>query len=1377
MPNYINFLISLFLLSFALASPAQASYTMTELVATPLDVPDTVNDVVWDNTDTAYPNDDDKQTVNIGFPFQFDNIIYNDVTILTNGILKFGAVERMHRDWKNEALDTDEGDRIIAVYWDDLVEDGSASVTYGNIGAAPNRQFVVNWTNVRAYSNNLRYDFQVVLYENGDIRYRYNNNTANGQSATIGLEIDDSDFVQYSYNSISIEVSFDLLFRNQLLALPPPIAQYRFDEVTWSSNIDEVIDSALNPKHGRSFSGAITSDLSPVLGANIGTCNYGAFDGINDYIEVSDDNKLDFDNDFSIGAWVKIDVIPTSGLNTILSKSENYGIHINTSGQVNWWWRTSGSSQVREFNSTASVPSGVWTHIAISHETGNQKIYINGIESGSASYGENLETNNGPLWIAADPGNSSRYFNGDIDEINIFDEPLISFQVLELMDNTRPCSSINLCVTSFPDGLNSHSDGIIKFGKNSQLFFSPDDILEAQSVDIDGSSSKRSCVSLDCQVSGLSAELATEPTFPNTSGFSSSLSVGNNNDVVTDSSINEFDQITIGDNSSLAFSAASDDVYIDSITIGNDSELSFLPGNYWIRNITDNSTSGIQISVAGAGTARLFILEDVDFAKSLLANSIAHGTQGDANKLFIYGYGDIEINRDSTYSGIIYAADDINVKKNSYVYGALTGKDVELGNNTKVYFFPSATVSLDFGALCQLASCTLGSFNISQPDYALACPGSRSQVSIQALCEDGTSIKDDYAGTVDLTSSENALSEFYSSLVSVSPIDSIVFDGSESGLKDVYLFHQNENPALQVIATDAAIAVVSTSSNPTDFGTSGFSITNPSSFICGNSGSMSLTAVGEDASGATCQTLSGFTGTKGFKVWYTVNVDAVAAADPVTTSFSIASQAINDQSEPAENNINLAFNNGIASIPLAYENSGQVLGINFKHDDAPYDNSVPALSGITLNATTSAFVIKPDKIHLAITSADSACASANASCSKFVAAGSPFGLIAEAQCVGGGIADDYQGSINLTHNLVAPLPGNTGSLSVTSATIAAVDSGSLNITSQSISEVGVFAITSDAGQYYGEDISLFTLSDIGRFYPNNFVMISNSTTNSCGSFSYMGQTDSEIDISYTLQAKNLGGNTTLNYKDTFAKASMALVAENNNDGGGYQARLVNFANTNWANGEYIYSDGGHFSRASLVDGPYQVLQVGAQLNDNDGNTSSLAGLDMKADTTSDCVSLANCDAKLIGTLDIRFGQLTLSNVFGPETVSLDMSVQTEYFNGTDFILNTDDDCTKLEVSDPPLTAKVGADSWTDNLDVNETTPSLNTDITSGVGIIRFSAAGLGNEGSVIFRYSADSWLRTENNGDASYDDDALGKVTFGQFRGNDRMIYWQEIVR
>ena len=98
---------------------ANASYTMTELEGTPLETPDVINTVVWENTDTNYPDDDDKQTVAIGFPFQFDNIIYNDLTIFTNGIIKFGATERMHRDYTNSSLATNQGDRFIAIYWDD----------------------------------------------------------------------------------------------------------------------------------------------------------------------------------------------------------------------------------------------------------------------------------------------------------------------------------------------------------------------------------------------------------------------------------------------------------------------------------------------------------------------------------------------------------------------------------------------------------------------------------------------------------------------------------------------------------------------------------------------------------------------------------------------------------------------------------------------------------------------------------------------------------------------------------------------------------------------------------------------------------------------------------------------------------------------------------------------------------------------------------------------------------------------------------------------------------------------------------------------------------------------------------------------------------
>ena len=1351
--------------------PLQASYVMTELEGTPLDVPSPINTVVWDNTDTGYPNDDDKQTVSIGFPFQFDNTLYNDVTILTNGILKFGDVERMHRDYVNESLATDEGDRFIAIYWDDLVDDNESTVTYGNLGVSPNRKFIANWTNVRAYSNNSnRYDFQVVLYENGDIRYRYNNNTSNGASATIGLEIDDSDFIQYSFNSVSVEVSFDLLFRNELLSLPPPLLHYRLDEPSWDGTGSEVLDSSLNNLHGRSFLGANTSDANPAVGTSIGTCNYGVFDGDNDYVEINDNSLLDLASDFAVGVWIKIDEIPTSGLKTILSKDTNYEFHVNSSGKINWWWNNA-SGGARQFNSIASISAGVWTHVVISFEAGNQKIFINGSESGSATNPEYAITNSNPLQFASDQNSGSRYFKGDIDEVNIFDQSLSVNQVQELMNQTRPCSSFNLCVSSFPDGLNSHTGGNIDFDRDAQLFFSPDDTLNAGSITLDGGSSQRSCVSVECQANGLPVDPTVAPSFPDTSVSSVDVSINNNGTGDIGGAENNYRNISLGNSATLNILPGYSDYYIDDLSLGNNGTINLVAGTYWINNFS--AGQNLNITVSG-GTARVYVNNDFALPRDSIINSPSATNQGDASQLLIYGYANINTERDTTFSGVMYAIANIELDRDSNYYGAITGADISIGQETNIFFNPSAAAGLDYGDLCQAASCILGSFTINQPDYALACPNIRSEISIQAMCVDGTTFKDDYVGTVELTTTENSLSEFYASLSSVSSITSVTFDGTELGKKEVYLFHQNENPSLSIVASDPLIPVSTTSATGVDFRTSGFAISEPSSFVCGDSTTMTLTAIGEDDSGASCQVLTGFSGVKGMKAWFSVNLDGVVGADAVSTDLSIASQLISASSEPSSNNVNLTFNSGIANIPLTYENAGQFLTVNFKHDDAPYDNSVPELSGVTLNASTASFVVRPDKINLSSSTANASCASGDASCSRLVAAGSPFNITAEAQCIGGGVADDYQGTVAFTHNLAAPLPGSTGSLSVNSVTVSSIDNGSVEVNDQTISEVGVFNIEAGDANYFSEVIPPFTLSNVGRFYPAYFQMSLASTTNACSGFSYMGQ--SGIGIDYRLLAHKTGGGQVLNYNGAFAKATMSLVAENDNDGGAYQDRLMDGSSLDtWINGQFDFTFSGNFSRAIIVDGPFQTLETGIVLLDNDGGLSELIGLDMKADANTNCGVAGDCNAKKIGDLDVRFGQLTLGNAFGPETFALNMSVQTEYFDGSDFILNSDDICTSLSITDPPFSPR--AASWTDNLGIGDTIPTLTSDIASGEGLIEFSAAGLGNEGSVIFEYATDSWLKTENTGDGNYTDDPFGKITFGQFRGTDRMIYWREVIR
>lgn len=79
-------------------------------------------------------------------------------------------------------------------------------------------------------------------------------------------------------------------------------------------------------------------------------------------------------------------------------------------------------------------------------------------------------------------------------------------------------------------------------------------------------------------------------------------------------------------------------------------------------------------------------------------------------------------------------------------------------------------------------SCTLGSFEIAQDDYGLACPSTRSLVSLKALCDDGITVKDDYTGTINLSASPadgNSVTDFYLQASGGAKVSTYTFDGTE----------------------------------------------------------------------------------------------------------------------------------------------------------------------------------------------------------------------------------------------------------------------------------------------------------------------------------------------------------------------------------------------------------------------------------------------------------------------------------------------------------------------------------------------------------------------------------------------------------------------
>lgn len=704
------------------------------------------------------------------------------------------------------------------------------------------------------------------------------------------------------------------------------------------------------------------------------------------------------------------------------------------------------------------------------------------------------------------------------------------------------------------------------------------------------------------------------------------------------------------------------------------------------------------------------------------------------------------------------------------------------------------------------SSCTLGSFSVVQSARALACPDTRATVTVTAICADGTTVKDDYTGTVSLSAS--GAGQLYDAASGGATVASYTFLDAEDGVKTFYL-DMSDTGSSSVSATDTT-ASITASGSATTFYAYGFLLSSPADMVCGNSQSLTLTAYGKsnNGSGQACEVLDNFNSNSvPVKAWYRINTDpdevtSAATVDSVGSAITLAGSAISVHAEPGSSNLTLDFSaGGTATVSLAYANVGEVLDLNFRHDTAPYDGSLTDNAGNSIGplvAVSTPFVVSPEQVVLSIADPSYSCASQDGSCTAFVAAGADFDLTLTAQCVGGATATQYDtgaSSVALSSSLVAPAGGQAASLGVTSTAFDGSESGVKTVT-QTVSEVGVFDLTAAPPSYFGSSVSADTLADVGRFYAHHFTLDAaqsrvDAACMSSTHFSYMAQ---PFDLLFTAQARNLAGVATLNYRDSFVKLDTvqgSISVGGVDTGTNLTARLsgtspayITDSTFSWLAGEGDILVPLLLNRDAAVDGPYSALELGVTVTDADSATMSSAALDLDVGNGS------NEYAK-VGETEVRYGRLVVLNSYGPETSPLSQPLLAQYYDGTQFIQNADDGCTSLVAGDFAL---VFADD--DSSDDSYTlTPGVLTGISvdsgstdatlaytpfdSGSAGYSFGSGangvpGAGNTGSVITIVTAPAWLQYDWDSAAAGDENPSGTATFGRYRGNDRVIYWLE---
>jgi subtilisin family serine protease len=175
------------------------------------------------------PLDDWVTTIATPFPLNFGSSDqgFDVITVGSNGALSVTDSDTF--DMSNTSMPVEKYVSLIAPFWDDLnPAAGDGNIFYDTIGTAPNREFVVEWRNVRHYNTTESGTFQVVFFENSsDILFNYldvdfgSDLANNGSSATIGIQSTVNRFVEVSYNNPVITSNKGIRFR-LAETIPPP---------------------------------------------------------------------------------------------------------------------------------------------------------------------------------------------------------------------------------------------------------------------------------------------------------------------------------------------------------------------------------------------------------------------------------------------------------------------------------------------------------------------------------------------------------------------------------------------------------------------------------------------------------------------------------------------------------------------------------------------------------------------------------------------------------------------------------------------------------------------------------------------------------------------------------------------------------------------------------------------------------------------------------------------------------------------------------------------------------------------------------------------------------------------------------------------------
>jgi MSHA biogenesis protein MshQ len=439
-------------------------------------------------------------------------------------------------------------------------------------------------------------------------------------------------------------------------------------------------------------------------------------------------------------------------------------------------------------------------------------------------------------------------------------------------------------------------------------------------------------------------------------------------------------------------------------------------------------------------------------------------------------------------------------------------------------------------------------------------------------------------------------------------------------------------------------------------------------------------------------------------------------------------------------------------------------------------------------------------------------------------AGQPFSVSATAVNAAAGVTTNYDGNPAFTITGVLQ-PALCGACTGTFATGTwSASSGTVSTTTATFDEAGVFTVTLDDQTYADVDIGDSTTAEryvpsaalsVGRFVPDHFDLSASNTpelqtfgvtdaactTPTAGSkrsFTYIGQPFGYVTVPVVgVTARNAAGATTTNYRSGLWKVVASDVTQTYSSvpASPALAATINSPTVAAGSGTGTVTASSSDSLAYVRDTTAAAAEFSAQITLSvtvqDASESAVSGNGTIGSAAAAVFDGGGTGIAFDSGNAFRYGRLRLSNAHGSELLDLPLPIQTQYFNGSVFVTNSEDNCTTLQASDVKFDFLAG----TPNLVACETRMNPTGTITfkSGASSTKLTKPGATNNGAVDLTVNLDALsgntcvgassspatgagkLYLQGDwGSGTYTEDPKARATFGVYKNADQFIYLRE---